>query len=57
MSNEEVEHVAKFLRKEIRKKVGLQLDWDKASDKLKEWYRRKAREHLNEPENWEPKNV
>lgn len=38
----ELEVISKVLRKDIRRKAGLKLDWNKCSVGMKEWYRQQA---------------
>lgn len=42
----EIEAVAQVIRKDVRKKAGLKLDWGQASNHMKEFYRKQAEELL-----------
>lgn len=39
MKPREIEDIAKDFRMHVRAKAGLHVDWDTASDGMKEWYR------------------
>lgn len=38
LTEEELLNTAKMLRKTVRQKAGLALDWDKASADMRKWY-------------------
>lgn len=41
-----VEQTAFKFRQHIRAKAGLAVNWEKASDNMKDWYRQKAYDYL-----------
>lgn len=44
----EIEVVARNMRKQVRAKAGLKLDWGKASEEMKQHYRKLAKEVMND---------
>jgi len=49
--SEEIEHAAKMLRKTTRSRAHLKLDWDNASESMREWYRGLARRMIEGAKN------
>ena len=44
----EIEAVAKVLRKDVRFKAGLKLNWGSASEDMKQFYRQQAKKVIDE---------
>ena len=41
-----LEQAARNFRANVRKKAGLEIDWDKASESMRDWYRGLARKMM-----------